>query len=471
MLAILGRIAVADRSVRDSTFPNDLFKLHSPPAGGNVERDRLEYYVTRASRTRLPEFSPDDHEVVGFRGTRSTIREAYSQALDKLFKQRSLPIGFRRQDVMDDDGLRKDVFRKALAKIKPKSNPGYPLCYIFDCNSDVDPDLLYACVDSTIKSWENVGHEALSQLNKREAFERMLSWPAMLFTKQEPTKEDKIARLIFGVSLVMNIIGRIFFGDYVDGLTESWRNASHKVGMDFNTEEGIRSMFYNYDRLRHTAYQFGTRVKSSDIQGWEWMVRKWMDEQWYITYLSNVPAGLGSWFQFNMVLCYMHAEHLAVLIDSDGFAHDLPFFQVNSGKFLTHATNSDERAALAEVVNLTFDVDTFNEITNGDDCNEVEGPNSLTYSQFGFVVTDVNEMDDKDRFDFCTQIFLRNGDTYKRIPDGLAKSLYNAICADNEESLHGIYSHVRMHPGFEAFVEFVEACDSWHEPDESADGQ
>ncbi len=369
-----------------------------------------------------------------------------------IFAQREAPKTFEEHQVFDSLGnLRLDVFNRAWTHINLKSTPGFPY---FDCNTNREVDLLelYEDVNRTLRLWiEEPLYEDLDYLDPATRLKYFWSGHthlAKVFIKGEPTPLSKVARNIYGASLIMNMISRILFGDYINSVKESWGVASHKVGIDFYSPAGLGKFTQFFDKLRHRKPGH-CDIVSDDIQGWEYQGRSWMHIAWHKAYMDRAKA---TEFHRKLQTCYMMAELLTMILDSDGIIHSLPFFIVLSGKSTTHLQNSDERASLARVdsglsvhlleiasnINLWMQSDnSVTHSTNGDDCFGIfpKGCKFEFSTGLGFVHTDVQTHTPLE-VNFCSQIFFRNTvhEDFKRKPDGLAKLLYNMLAADSKDA-------------------------------------
>jgi len=375
--------------------------------------------------------------------------------MSSIFAQREAPRTFDYEDLFNLEGdLKLSVFNAAWTHINLKSTPGFPY---FDVSTNREVDLLelYTDVNRTLKLWLNEPiDEDLDYLDPATRLKFFWSGHthlAKVFIKGEPTHVSKIARNIYGASLIMNMISRIIFGDYISKVKESWGTASHKVGIDFYSDQGLVtfSKFYNVlvNRLKPNE-----EIYSDDIQGWEYQGRDWMHIEWHQSYMHRARA---TDFHYQIQTCYMMAELLTLVLDSDGIIHSLPNFIVLSGKSTTHLQNSDERAALAMVdsgvnvksVMLAERIDEWahdspSHSTNGDDCFGIFPSNcKFEFStRLGFVHTDVVTHSPFE-VNFCSQVFFRTSikEPFKRKPDGLAKLLYNILSAETRDgSVDGV---------------------------------
>lgn len=470
----------------------DVLKMHMPPTGGSVERGRLQFYVERAVGSRCVVGGDgrlvDVEETIPHHG--SNVRQ-YIKAMRGLFDQRPAPRIIVYNDVFDGESFNRETFERAFTHINLDSSPGYPFVYLWQNNGEVDKEFLFQTVFEVLKKWFFYGPEGINNMTPEDLFLRGLAFPAMLFVKGEPTKVSKVARLICGMSLVMNLISCILMGDYLSQLPNTWHCASHKVGLDFNTQDGLKKLFTYLYRIFDYAEQIDLDVVSDDVQGWEWMVRGWMRRAWHSVYFAKAlgtgPVNLfGSvleqliryygWslesaqkvmFHAELQLCFALVVEKMLIVDSDGYIHKMPISMMHSGEKTTHIENSDERAALAivalDIAETEYDRDLAS--TNGDDCIAISDDASVSfYNLYGFNVTD-RVVQTRERVGFCSQIMeLKSDGEIRRYPDGMSKSLFNAVLKMHDhEALLGIYSHVREHPGFKAFRDFLQIANYFRE--------
>lgn len=446
----------------DPGFIEKLSKLHMPPNGGVVERSRMKFYFDRAAVTRIPAEALIPQ----------SVKVAYRDCMDRVFERRDgvlecmgiQPGRIDLNSIWSGIGTKMTlsyaVFERAFDELNEKSSPGYPFVYHYRSNSEIDKSVLYETVNEVLNKWLlyvfDWDRKRPDLMDDVQLFLEGLSWPVMVFVKMEPTGESKIARLIYGVSVVMNIIGRIFFGNFLRELPYTVGKAQHEVGIDMETEAGLDNFDRGISRVFSMAMKKGLLVESSDVQGWEYMVREWMNKSWYSSLIKRRVHKCDE-FSRRLIAMYCLMESRALAIDSDGFVHKLRFSIMCSGRPTTHVANSDMRDALADVILVLSDVSASLEDipsdANGDDCIEVSFSDKIkVYDQMGFVVTD-RLLQTPDEIRYCSQILKRGADgKLVRVPDSLAKSFFNAMNEyDKEENLIGIFSHIRNHPGKKAF--------------------
>jgi len=474
--------------------------LHKPPSGARVEKNALRRYLSRVRTTR---FEADlDVNLLKEKMPNKEQYQNYKDGMRRCFEQRPAPRTFVRSDIFDDSPhgggrLRLDVFEKAYSHIKPDSSPGFPFHSTYSRNDEVPMDLLYAMVELLIQclSGDDYNYEYTeSDFLRHQKFHLygigedsdegdhpgrdFFMWPAHVFVKGQPTKISKEARLIFGVSLVVQIVGRIIFGDYLKQVVETWDRANHKVGMDMYTEEGVAKiracverLFANVRAHESDPVYDGIRVYSDDIQGWEYNGRVWMHSCWHHVYMEAAAA---TDFHRQLQTNYMKMEAQCFVMLSDGEILKLPHYIVLSGKITTHLQNSDERSALASMdapfmlkpyfvrpsgkVCVVESDESIVNLTNGDDCiTPLPRERPLESEKLGFVHTDFVDQD-LGKINFSSQVFLF-GSENRRIPDGIATTFFGAVMQDDTESRMGKLANLVEHPAVENYHALVTLCD------------
>lgn len=398
------------------------------------------FYLDRASKTRYngtTEKMPSADELA-----------AYGLCMDHIFAQRAPPPTFTEADIFERGDLRRDVFLKAVSNLNPASSPGFPYIGTYSTNEELNYAELYDAVNYLLQNWIHVGPETLFSMKRDDdrisAFISGLVPPAHIFIKGEPTKIAKIARLIFGVSVIYNVIARIIFGDYLRDLTKTWHTASHKVGLDFSSREGLDKLGEFVVSLETERDKTTEKFVSDDIRGWEYQIREWMHQAWHRSYMKRANA---TTFHRRLQTCYLLSEELSLVMLSDGTLLNPKRFFTFSGKVTTHIENSDERSALAMVdyfhERKIITVEQLREqlircakmrfnMVNGDDCVRLSVPNSgPTWSEgLGFEHTDVHVENLLEEFHFSSQLFYWKCGKLERRPDSLVKSAYNLFAHD-----------------------------------------
>jgi len=201
---------------------------------------------------------------------------------------------------------------------------------------------------------------------------------------------------------------------------------------------------------------------------------------------------------------YALAETKQLIVDSDGYLHQPPFFIMFSGLPTTHVQNSDERVAIglwdseifkgmdveqckkmAKFLSYTLDLNLCS--TNGDDYQGVVNDkvrDGTTRSQkLGFVYTDISisppivrrPVVGTNRYRiptlvlpdirFSSQVFLsprlRQIRDIRRVPDGTSKSFYNVVCNDDFITYLDFVKHVKDLPYAESLLELARLLRSY----------
>lgn len=367
--------------------------------------------------------------------------------MNTLFKALPRQRPIQSHEIFLPDGrLRVEVFMRAFARVDPKSTPGYPYMHI-STNAQLDLVDLYRETNKLLSMWRTVDKptDTITAINSGYAM------PAHVFVKSEPTKMEKKARLIYGTSIIMNVIGRILFGDYLDSIVRMWDVAAHKVGLDFNTDDGLKRFLSFYRKLYKDTHGL---LVSDDVQGWEYQSREWMHAIFHEALRYHMDVQLMWLYE-----AYEHAEKMQAFVTSDGDINIPPFFIMLSGKILTHFENSMERAALALMDaylagNITLDELKNSTLTltstNGDDCLGPVGnlePAQLYSSLLGFVHTDIIACTE-DFFVTCSQIFRVTAGKLGRCPDSTAKSLYNLLATNDAGACMDIMHYLETHQAY-----------------------
>jgi hypothetical protein len=263
----------------------------------------------------------------------------------------------------------------------------------------------------------------------------------------------------------------MLMGEYLIHLPETCKSAQHKVGLDMYTQPGLQNLFACHDKLHDLAEREGKPVNTNDVQGWEYQTRLWMSRIWNDCFIDRMKGeSVLDGVHEHLLRAYQKANEKTLIIDSDGNVHKLPIYITLSGKPTTHIENSDNRNALADAINGFEDLAAYElpSLANGDDCEEID-VHSNKYVELGFVITDKCHQT-RDDLNFCSQKFLRKDGKIVRIPDGLAKSFFNAMQASGKfDALMGIFAHVQDHPGMRAFVDATALAHKLNTGEETAE--
>lgn len=442
--------------------------------------------------------------------------ELYGLAMRKIVSETGPPPPLRNDEIFDEQGdLRRDVFEVAFSQLNPTSTPGFPFQEV-PSNSELDPQAVYEEVNRMIKIWSDIpSHAHLvsaywhfrndikyqdrnSDSDEEEVMTRTellldgLAPPSTMFVKGEGTDKKKVARLIFGVSVINNVIARILFGHWLKALPESWDVWSHKVGFDFTSTSGLTRYSLFYRRLYDNVVAAGDRLECDDIQGWDFMARLWMHDAFHEQMRIKSRAMVEPFDDefdkfFHIWRSYQAAEAMATVVDSDGYIHELPFYIQFSGAVLTHIQNSLERAALGlcdyvyskaqdygyepdtRVRRLVSSTNAFYETalnilaslptcveTNGDDFVGISTGRAPFSERYGWVHTDRAQAT-LERHCFCSQVFTPGpGGLLQRRPESLVKATFNLL--DQEPETVAFYDtllYMADHPSAQRVLTLV----------------
>lgn len=438
-----------------------LLKLHNPPRGAHVERDRLKFYFERAAQTRK--------EAIPTRQAHIELTAIYAT----MFSQRSTPFQVKADKIFDPDGnVKMPVFEAARASLKSDSSPGFPFQH-YAQNCQVPAGDLYSEFNHYMQMLRDTKALAYTDPSQRgTANARFLlmkyggSYPALVHVKSEPTSESKVARLIFATSCVVQMASRVLYPSLMTDCTSSWEHATHKVGLDFQTDQGLEK-FKGYLRaLRMMATRLGLELVADDIQGWEFMFQTFMEFDWV---MANILFNKDDRLIERMKMNLHFSEANALVALSDGELVLLPHFIMMSGRLFTHVLNSDARAALAigdynlDARKLTFrepghgrevtppmGMETIRRMfavcTNGDDCISARPPGMAPKYSVGMGMVHTDFVIQKGGvFNFCSQIFT-DDKTLQRCPEKLEKLIYNFVTATSIEARLAIAMEMNLRP-------------------------
>jgi hypothetical protein len=467
-------------------------QLHLPPRGAEIEKDRFHYYIGRVKAEEVKHQQFKHH-----------YKKIFGHMMDRRTKIR--PMTYR-QLFTEEGDLNPILFERALTRVRPESTPGYPLGIFFATNEEaMSSPLLYDCVNNYFQRLRDSTYSQLEEADPFELFTKGVLFTASAFVKGEATKASKVARLIYGASLVKTVADLILLGDYVHGVKDTWVQCEHKVGMDMYTESG-KDLLYNvsYKHLRELHAALSARalaanaplptIVSNDVQGFEYSCSEAIHEAWYEanvgmlqTYREVIgytveggfkqPLYSDSYrpdpeavaFTGDMLLKHGLVERRSrfILFSDLELVYSHRFIRL-SGLLVTHLLNSDERG-LMSYMNiavttplLLFPISDVGErlmhygiavsnMDNGDDCVEISWGRTSYYDEIGYVITDI--IPQGDRLDFSSNLFFVEDGNVKRVPTNVPKIIFNLLTEpDNDESVLGMLMNLTDHPCFHDFV-------------------
>lgn len=420
---------------KDPGLLQSLAKLHTPPRGGPTERRKIFDYITRASLTRLSDGVEKEFS--------KNAKKKYDSYMKSLFSKCEPTPDYCWDAILEDGNLKLGVFEQLWARIKKASTPGFGFSE-YASNEDVGASLAYSIFNEMLLKWKEVDVTELRAKRKTMSarafkvylFTQGLAPPATVFVKSECTSKEKIARLIYGCSILLNLMGILLFGDLLSTLADTWPEQQHKVGMDFNTDEGLVKLTKSFDRVIQAWYRAkDAYLISDDIQGWEYQVRETMCVSFHKAFRTNNLARKvkDAVMRHHLSEVYEIIVTNLLVVDSECYFHDLPFYIRFSGEKTTHIQNTFERLCLA-YVDSKLDMNLFDADANGDDNVGVTRDLNFEIStKLGFVHTDCIAQTPL-KINFCSQQFTREteNEPFKRSPDGLSKMLYNYLSSSED---------------------------------------
>lgn len=439
----------------------------------------MNFYQARAAETRCDAYGNDIW--VNEKAQKELFEAELNRVSDNIISKVSTLLDFKRtwwNQGFDGNGsideVPHSVITAAFQQIDPRSSPGFPFESAAQ-NSAVNLNELHQHVAHVWSLLNRPDFDELFSFDPEaptdENFLRVVGdlyqqghiYPASVFIKGEPTGKSKLARLIYGNSLVLNVVSHILFCDVINQLPSTQLEGHHSIGLDFLSEEGVDA-FAN--KLR-AILPLGSHVVSDDVQGWEYMVRYFMWEMFCRAFIHSIQKVLNkhdtritriyrNWAKFT-------ATRLVCL--GDGTLVVLPRFWNLSGIYETHFFNSETRSTLARLdakyAAAEDGLDSFRPGTdsNGDD-NFSYYPKYIDperwggYSKLlGFKHTDVfvDCWKPGGRIEFCSQDIVlrgvRSDGSYAITmePHSVAKSVYNmcdAILSKDKIALLDLLRHL-----------------------------
>ena len=386
--------------------------------------------------------------------------------------------------------------------IKLDSSPGYPYTILGKTNKGILSDYRQVIIDLTIDRFIRLIGISLGELqdmNYRDLLDNNLVDPVRLFVKQEPHPSRKFLtgkmRLISSVSIVDQLVERLFHSYINNKFIEQWVNIPSKPGIGLTTDADFSCIIDQFNLIKNPC--------SSDISGWDWSVQ--YDELMFIADFRALIYGLP--FDHPFIKGMRNRQHLVAasiygLSDGTLFVSDDEKGIQLSGCYITSAGNSEIRIAntiLAQAISLIRDglvhtpdfdatayaVQTFKQnprkwlsqipsltsMAMGDDCLEEYTPYlQEIYEYLGHPVKFVdvfNQFEDMS-FEFCShRIEMDNNFGYFRhYPSNVGKSLFNLLhqpaSRRTVEILDTFLLSIRHHPDRAEIIDYLYTTE-WEE--------
>jgi hypothetical protein len=442
-----------------------LDKLHEysfPPRGAIIERDRLAFYLQRASGTLSISEVQANWDILN---NNDVLYHAYNKAWGSLlYGCRPLTDEwlFMRTPVIDAFGevrgqfeIRQESFDILWAQVEDSKSPGLPFVATgLNTNGDLAPEDVKKMLEERLYNLWRL------KMSGDEDFVMACSYvfnacfdPAKIHVKDEITKRNKIARLIFAGSVVDRLVLQILFFNVLRTLPQRYLDFSHcsAIGIDLTKgERFFEKSQEHFEELRtHFPSSWEMRLGSVDTQGAEYVNNEHMKDMFFHTYDMRVNhrGMLGD--IFDTVRKLYCSKACVALSDGKIFQTALSF--ILSGFLITHLANTVGFAAIADLVNLPRpflsevetkrDADyqvwiqepTTQKANGDDDLGLVSRYASANTQRLGLVV--VHGEANAESFSYCSHTFTRHG----AYPESLRKSLSNLTFALDDEEVYGSY--------------------------------
>lgn len=255
--------------------------------------------------------------------------------------------------------------------------------------------------------------ELVKTLSPVELVQQGYCDPVRVFIKDEPhsqrKQKSKRWRLIFAVSIVDQLIERIFSSRQNKKEIATWMDNPSAPGLGLSNDEHLSDLYQRVMRLMGT----GTAAEA-DVTGWDWSVK-----EWELLAEARMRVSLGSMtgFQANLTTNRFLCVSRTVYAMPDGALLTLVGNGVQlSGCYNTSSTNSRLRVFVSALVGARWAV------AMGDDCVEefVEGAKDK-YLALGHPLKMYQQR--TKQFEFCSNIFSDKG----AWPIDGTKTLYNLL--------------------------------------------
>ena len=145
--------------------------------------------------------------------------------------------------------------------IKLDSSPGYPYTILGKTNKGILSDYRQVIIDLTIDRFIRLIGISLGELqdmNYRDLLDNNLVDPVRLFVKQEPHPSRKFLtgkmRLISSVSIVDQLVERLFHSYINNKFIEQWVNIPSKPGIGLTTDADFSCIIDQFNLIKKTWY-------------------------------------------------------------------------------------------------------------------------------------------------------------------------------------------------------------------------
>lgn len=350
------------------------------------------------------------------------------RALDRLELMYAPSVWTIRDDFCSDEHIKNVI--ENVAKESKKKNSGAVFCRQgTPTNEEVFKKLSIDGVFAMTKERiENllVSEESLDSLDK-------MSDPIRVFIKKEHHKKAKIEskrlRLIWGVSLIDQIIDRILYQPMLDKAIEKYKEIPSKVGMSFK-HGGVNNLVVQYENKSENWESFDAHSYDFTVSGWKQDVILQLNER---LLQKEECAALAKWRVLSK------ARHFAINNCSFAFSNGACFRQTkpgrqNSGHLLTIDNNCKGTVLDRVLYDIHKNVPTNKKsiIVMGDDSVQDGLDSALDYCKWveencGVELTVEGKRGKFSQQNFCSTDFKLFGSTWVSNPRNWMKTVAS-IC-------------------------------------------
>ena len=321
-----------------------------------------------------------------------------------------------------------------------------PLTRLGNCNEDIvsnHHELIIKATIARVKLLAETPHQEVSAMTPQELVQKGFCDPVRTFVKKEPHSARKLKskrwRLIFAISLVDQLVERLFSTKQNKAEIKAWLDCPSAPGLSLTNDDDLHAI---YSKIQNLAK--GKPYAEADVTGWDWSV-----QEWELLEEAEMRCELGNFSPIAANLCRNRFVCVANSVYSmpDGRLLVLrdPGVQL-SGCYNTSSTNSRVRVMCALLAGARWGY------AMGDDCVEDYNEDApARYASLGHPLK-MYELR-TDQFEFCSQIFTSTG---AHPADG-TKTLYRLLeqKAFSLELLAQFRLEMRNSPRLQQFLDSV----------------
>jgi len=429
------------------------------PTGGDVELERLNFYFNRALQTPEP-----------FEGKQlfRNYQKMVDRSLDHVYRNcpiRNDNMYFYKSSRYMGWGIKKAIWHKLYTKLDASKDPGCPLSNAgFPTNGSIPESLLKQLVVDRLNAI--LFCEEIPS-TYQGCVDAQLCDPWKVHVKNELTKDSKIARLIFGGSVVDRLLWQLLFNDVLIDTIDDWCNPNSvsSIGIDFDkASDFYKCVHTQLDQQKKLLSPVEVKLKSFDIQGYEYKMGQPMLQAFFGPILFRYQKSQRFRLQHKLlrVMSTIFSTRPAVLSLSNGRLVQAKKVIMLSGFLLTHFINTITRASIAQMTcyeNMAVDLppQVFQKANGDDGLGGHTEFSKRNYERLGFVITEEEVDEQSDAFSFCSQFFHK---TFS-YPETVFKSFANFTFHSDDVSRElQLKAHVMTHPKRDLLLRFatVLAC-------------